>query len=127
MDGWRSVSPKTSHVIAIRKIETQEWSHAVQGNAAIEFFLLYEIGYSSLVVLKPKALAEDTITGIRLIIWACMEKVNPDLVVRDKQGRSIHRMRVVRRPRIPTPLPILAYDKSGRSFERPLFCVGKLC
>ena len=22
MDGWRSVSPKTSHVIAIRKIET---------------------------------------------------------------------------------------------------------
>jgi hypothetical protein len=52
------------------------------------FFLLYRIGCSFLVVLKPKALAEDTITGIRLIIWARMDKVNPDLVVRDKQGRS---------------------------------------
>jgi hypothetical protein len=39
------------------------------------------------VLLKPKALAADTIIETRLIIWACTEKVNPDLVVRDKQGR----------------------------------------
>ena len=60
----------------------------MQGNAAMGFFLLYGIGCSFLVVLKPKALAADTIIGTRLIIWACMEKVNPDLVGRDKQGRS---------------------------------------
>jgi len=43
-------------------------------NAAIRFFLLYGSGCSFLVVLKPKALAADTIIGIRLIIWACMKE-----------------------------------------------------
>jgi len=89
MDGWRSVSPKSSHVIAIRKIETPRMVAGGAGECGDGiFFLLYRIGCSFLVVLKPKALAADTIIGTRLIIWACMEKVNPDLVVRDKQGRS---------------------------------------
>jgi hypothetical protein len=109
MDGWRSVSPKTSHVIAIRKIERQEWSHAVQGNAAMGFCLPDRIGCSFLVVLKPKPLAADTIIGIRLIIWACMEKVNPDLVVRDKRGRSYAERKLSERPWDTRPLACLAY------------------
>jgi hypothetical protein len=56
-----------------------------------------------------------------------MEQVNPDLVVRDKQGRSYAACCLSDDLGYEEPLPILAYDKSGRSFERPLFCVGKLC
>src|SRR6266516_846402 len=74
MDGWRSVSPKTSHVIAIRKIETPRMVARGAGECGDGIFLLYGIGCSFLVVLKPKALAADTIIGIRLIIWACMSR-----------------------------------------------------
>jgi hypothetical protein len=70
MDGWRSVSPKTSHVIAIRKIETPRMVARGAGECGDGIFLLYGIGCSFLVVLKPKALAADTIIGTHLIIWS---------------------------------------------------------
>jgi hypothetical protein len=55
-----------------------------------------------------------------------MEKVNPDLVVRDKQGRS-YAGREFSEDRGYKAAPCVRYKRSGRSFERPLFCVGKLC
>jgi hypothetical protein len=92
------------------------------------FFLLYGIGCSFLVVLKPKALAADTIIGTRLIIIsACMGEVNPDLVVRDKQGRSYAEREFSEDRGIQGRSRVWGTSKSGRSLERPLSCVGKLC
>jgi hypothetical protein len=80
----------------------------IRMNAAMKLCLLSRTG-SSFLVLKPKALAADTTIGKRLIVWACMEKVNPDLVVRYKRGRSYAERQLSERPWDTRSLACLVY------------------
>jgi hypothetical protein len=54
MDGWRSVSQKTSHDMAIKKIEMPRMVARGVGGAMIGLALVYGIGRSLLVVVERR-------------------------------------------------------------------------
>ncbi len=88
MDGWRSVSPKTSHVIAIRKIETPRMvARGARECGDGIFFALPDRMFipcgSEAESVSSRYDHRDTPNYLGLY-----GKVNPGLVVRDKQGRS---------------------------------------